>query len=91
MTPDYCELDPDGDVILILERRYEEDEEKEGVSTDDPPSPTEEVPAEEGPPEEAAAEEAPAEWVEWPGVEEIPVDDPPGPNESDTRRGNSCL
>jgi hypothetical protein len=76
MTPDYCELDPDGDVILILERRYEEDEGEEGVSTDDPPSLTEDVPAEDVP-----AEEAPDEWIKCPEVEEIPVNDPPGPME----------
>jgi hypothetical protein len=94
MTPDYCELDPDGDVILILERRHEEDEGEEGVPTDDPLSPTEEAPAEEAPAEwieeapaeEAPAEEAPAEEAlaeeapaEWPASEEIPVDDPPAP------------
>ena len=25
MTPDYCELDPEGDLIFILERRHEDD------------------------------------------------------------------
>jgi hypothetical protein len=79
MTPDYCELDPDGDVILILERWHEEDEGEEGVPTDDPLSPTEEALAEwiEGAPaEDAPAEDAPAEW---PAAEEIPVDDPSAP------------
>jgi hypothetical protein len=87
MTPDYCELDPDGDVILILERRHEEDEGEEGVPTDDPLSPTEEAPAEEAPAEwieeapaeeapaeEAPADEAPAEWIEEALAEDAPAE-----------------
>ena len=77
MTPDYCELDPDGDVILILERRHEEDEGEEGVPTDDPLSPTEEAPAEEAPAEwieEAPAKDAPAEWIEEAPAKDAPTE-----------------